>query len=64
MLEKKTLSVSEAAQVIGISTRKMYDLVKTEGFPTIQIGKRLLVSNAGLNRWLDEQAQKGYGSVY
>lgn len=58
--EKKVLSVAEAAAVIGISTRYMYDLVRTEGFPTIQIGRRLLVSAKGLDRWLEEQAQKGY----
>ena len=59
-MEKKTLSVAEAAKVVGISSRYMYDLVKTEGFPTIRIGRRLLVSAKGLEQWLDEQAQKGW----
>ena len=59
-MDKKTLSVAEAAAVVGISTRYMYDLVKTKGFPTIQIGRRLLVSAKGLEQWLDEQAQKGW----
>lgn len=59
-MEKKTLSVAEAAKAVGIITRYMYDLVKTKGFPTIQIGHRLLVSTKGLERWLDEQAQKGW----
>lgn len=59
-VEKKMLSVAEAAEVVGVSTRYMYDLVKTEGFPTIRIGRRLLVSAKGLERWLDEQARKGW----
>lgn len=59
-MEKLTLSVPEAAAVVGISARYMYDLVKTEGFPTIQVGRRLLVSAPGLTRWLEAQAQKGY----
>ena len=59
-MEKLTLSVAEAAEVVGISVRYMYDLVKTDGFPTIQVGRRLLVSAKGLERWLEEQAQKGY----
>lgn len=63
-MEKKTLSVAEAAKVVGISDRYMYDLVKTKGFPTIQIGRRLLVSAKGLERWLDEQAQKGWNGRY
>lgn len=59
-MEKLTLSVPEAAAVVGISVRGMYDLVKTQGFPTIRIRNRLLVSAPGLTRWLEEQAEKGY----
>ena len=61
-MEKKTLSVAEAAAVVGISTRYMYDLVKPKGFPTIQIGHRLLVSANGLERWLEVQAAQGWDS--
>ena len=61
--EKLVLSVAEAAEIVGISDRYMYELVKTEGFPTIRIGKRLLVSRPGLERWLEAQAQKGYCGV-
>lgn len=59
-IDKLVLSVPEAAKVVGISDRYMYDLVKTEGFPTIQVGRRLLVSGPGLMRWLEAQAEKGY----
>ena len=61
--EKLVLSVAEAAKIVGISDRYMYSLVKTEGFPTIRIGKRLLVSRPGLERWLEAKAQKGYCGV-
>lgn len=54
--EKKTYSVAEAAAVVGISTRFMYELVKTKGFPAFRIGKRVLVSVKGLDRWLEEKA--------
>ena len=63
-MEKLTLSVAEAAKIVGISTRYMYDVVKIKGFPTIQIGRRLLVSAKGLERWLEEQAQKGWNGRY
>lgn len=59
---KKTLTVPEAAKVVGISQTKMYQLVKVEGFPTIRIGGRILVSRKGLEDWLEEQARKGYCS--
>ena len=57
---KLTMSVPEAAKVLGVSPPTMYQLVKSEGFPTIVIGNRLLVSVKGLERWVDEQAQKGW----
>ena len=58
--KKLTYSVPEMAQVLGISDFKAYQLVKTQGFPTIKIGKRLLVSVAGLESWVEEQAKKGW----
>lgn len=51
---KLVYSVAEAAQVLGISEAKMYQLVKTNGFPTICIGRRSLVSIKGLERWIEE----------
>ena len=59
-MEKLVLSVREAAKVLGISSTAMYNLVKVQGFPTIQIGNRLLVSAPGLTRWLEAQAEIGY----
>lgn len=58
--EKLTYSVQEAAAAVGISTSRMYQLVKSEGFPVVQIGRRLRVSKKGLERWVEEQATKGW----
>ncbi len=58
--KKLTYSVPEMAKVLGISADRAYRLVKTKGFPTIKIGKRLLVSVAGLESWVEEQAKKGW----
>lgn len=62
--EKKTYSVAEAAKVLGISAKSMYDLARTKGFPTIQVGKRLLISIKGLEKWIEEQSQRGWGGTY
>lgn len=59
-MSKLTLSVPEAAKIVGVSSAKMYQMVKIEGFPTVHIGKRILVSAKGLERWIEEQAQKGW----
>lgn len=58
--QKLTLSVTEAAQRLGVSRTTMYQIVKIKGFPTVQIGNRVLVSVRGLEKWVDEQAQKGW----
>lgn len=47
-MAKLTLSVPEAAKVVGVSNAKMYQLVRTEGFPTVHLGGRILVSAKGL----------------
>lgn len=54
-LEKKVYSVSEAASALGISRSKMYELVKTEGFPVLNIGTRILIPIQGLEQWIKAQ---------
>ena len=54
--EKLVYSVAEAAQVLGISRAKMYELVRVDGFPVLHIGNRKVVSRKGLERWVDKQA--------
>lgn len=58
--ERLTLSVPEAAALIGVSTSKMYELVRSEGFPAIRVGKRVLVNAKKLEAWLDEMTEKGW----
>ena len=55
-MEKLTITVKEMGQRLGISTGKAYELAKSEGFPVICIGRRLLVPTEGLIRWLAEQS--------
>lgn len=57
---KLTYSVPEAAKVLGVSTSKMYEVVRIKNFPTIKIGGRLLVSAKGLESWIEAQAEKGW----
>ena len=59
-MEKLTLSVPEAAKVLGVSKAKMYEVIKMEGFPVIVLGKRRLVSVKGFERWVEERAAIGW----
>lgn len=62
--EKLTYSVAEAATVLGVSTSKMYQIIRIKGFPVIAIGGRRLIPIKSLERWVEEQAQKGWGGNY
>lgn len=61
-MAKLTLSVPEAAEAIGVSPSKMYQIIRSKGFPVIVVGGRRLVPVKGLERWVEEQAEKGWGS--
>lgn len=52
MEDKLTLSVEEAAKVLGIGRNLCYDKVKTGEIPVIKIGRRLLVPRAALEKLL------------
>lgn len=57
---KRVYSVAEAAQILGVSESKVYQLVRMQGFPTVMVGRRIKVSVQGLDRWIEEQAEKGW----
>ncbi len=52
-LERKTVTVIEAAKILGIGRSAAYEGARTGEIPTIKIGRRILVPIAALNRRLD-----------
>ena len=55
-MERLTCSIPEAAEILGISKSKMYPLARSQGFPTIMIGKRMVISVKGLEAWVARQS--------
>lgn len=51
-MEKTTMSVQELAIQMGISLPKAYELAKSPGFPSVRIGKRILIPVAAYREWL------------
>jgi len=51
-IERATLSVSEAAAMLGISRDAAYDAARRGELPTLRFGRRVLVSKAVLDRIL------------
>ena len=49
---KMTLTVPEAARLIGISKPKMYELVRAGKFNSVRVGKKILISRKSLEDWI------------
>ena len=52
------LSVLEVAAVLGISRAGAYELVKSEGFPSLRIGSRIVVPKEKFIDWIDCQTSR------
>jgi len=50
--KKLTLTIEEAAKLLGIGRNLCYDRVKTGEIPVIKIGRRLLVPRSALEKLL------------
>ena len=53
-----SLRAEDVAAVLGISRANAYTLMHSKEFPTIFIGKRMLVPKDKFLAWIDEQTQK------
>lgn len=59
MEEKLVYSVPQAAKVLDLSAKTVYQMTHMEGFPVLRVGKRTLIPRAALEEWLNKQTQKG-----
>lgn len=56
--EKLALTVSEAAALLSMSERTVYDLVHTEAFPALRVGRTIRISRQRLEEWVKSQTGK------
>ena len=50
-----TLCAEHISQILGISRSATYTLLRSKGFPTIYIGKRMVVPKDKFIAWIEEQ---------
>ena len=51
-----TLSVEQAAEVLSIAPVSLYKLIKKDStFPTMKIGRRIVIPKDALKKWIDNQ---------
>ena len=54
------LNVNDLSKALGIAPSSCYELMHEKDFPSIRIGKRLVVPREKFIEWVDEQS-KGSG---
>ena len=52
------LSVPEMGAALGISRAGAYELARSEGFPALRIGTRIVIPKDKLQEWIDKQTEK------
>jgi predicted DNA-binding transcriptional regulator AlpA len=50
------LNANEIAQTLGISRAGAYELMNSDGFPTLRIGKRMMVSKEQFILWIQRRS--------
>ena len=51
-IQRMTVTVQEAATILGVGRNKAYEAARSGEIPTVRIGRRLLVPLAALERLL------------
>lgn len=59
MKNKAAMSVGELAEQLGISKPKAYELANRRDFPSIKIGKRIIIPVHAFEEWLMSCTAKG-----
>ena len=55
---KLSLTISEAAESLGLSVRTIEQLVRMGQLPVVRVGRRVLIPVKALSAWLDQQTQQ------
>ena len=53
--DKRTYTVDEIQDILGISRTSAYNLVKKKAFDSVRIGGSIRISKKSFDEWLDQQ---------
>ena len=51
------LNAKQVAEILGVARNTAYTLMHSEGFPTLHVGRRLLVPKDKLLQWMDDHLE-------
>ena len=50
-IEKITITIKEAAQMLGVGRNTMLEFVKMDGFPAIRLKRKIIIDKEALPKW-------------
>lgn len=54
--KKRTMTVKELAEYLGIGYVKAYELTRSKDFPMFKVGKKILVITSKVDEWIENTA--------
>ncbi|MCM1541174.1 MAG: helix-turn-helix domain-containing protein [Blautia sp.] len=51
--DKRSYSVADAAEILGVSRHSVYKLCSENAFKTVRVGNMLRISRKSFDEWLD-----------
>ena len=54
--EKICYDIRDLYELLPLGKNQIYSLVKSKGFPSIQVGKKFLIPKKSFENWLEQQA--------
>lgn len=58
-MEALAISMTKAAELLGVSRPTMYKIARQDGFPAFTVGGRVLISAEGLREWVRDKSTEG-----
>jgi len=55
-----TLTVEQVGELLGISRKTAYALVKRKGFPAARVGKRIIIPRDLFIQWINEKCKSSW----
>ena len=52
------LTVKQLADLLGVSDSIVYELIQEDGFPSLRIGKRIVIPKEELREWISTRTKE------
>ena len=52
------LNVKQLANLLGVSDSSVYELIQEDGFPSLRIGKRIVIPKEELRVWISARTKE------